>query len=114
MSGYRLLFWTALACAMALPLVAQAEINAMPFAAPANYFRIYALKCQMPGCTSPCCKDNGSQGVIFGCGCPSVSLVWLPSTGANEPFHWSFPNYFTFNTAIPQIITADIFRPPRD
>ncbi len=113
MSGRRILFWTALVCAMALPLVAQAQVNVMPLVAPANGCQLSAPKCQMPNCTCPCCQQKGERGRMAGCGCHPVSLVCLPSTGANESLHRGSLNYLAFVAAIPKIITADIFRPPQ-
>ncbi len=110
---HRLLFWTALVCATVFSMVAQAQVTAMPSATPANGYQLTPQKCRMPGCTCPCCKHTGSKGAISSCGCPSVSLVCLPATGADEPLHRSSANYATFINAIPKIITADIFRPPQ-
>ena len=111
-SGRRFLFWTALVCAMVLPIVTQAQVTAALFATPVNECQLSAPNCQMPGCTCPCCKNKGSQKSISGCNCSSVSLVYLPSIGASGPLHWSAPSYFAFITAIPRIIPTDIFRPP--
>jgi hypothetical protein len=115
MLGCRLLFWTALVCAIFLPLVVHAEVNNLPFAAPANGCQLSAQQCLVPGCACSRCKPHGGHGhgVMSRRGCRAISLVYLPSIGADEPLHHSSPNDATLSVALPKITTADIFRPPQ-
>ena len=115
MSGRRILFWVVLACAMVLPLVAQAKANALPAAGPAAGYQLSAQKCDMgAGCACPCCQHKSNTG--HKCGCRSISITFLPglpAAGAVAPEQPESPNYSAFLISAPRTIVADIFRPPK-
>jgi len=111
--GQRRLFWALLVCALVLPVVTQAKVNALPFAAPAADCRVSGQQCQMPNCACPCCQHRGAQGAMSACSCLSASLVFLPSVGLTTPAPPRSQNYLAFIAPLPEIIITNIFRPPQ-